>query len=345
MRAVSATRGRARRLPRATAVVAGLAMALIGALPAEAALAGFAWPTQSVGNRGADVLTIQSLLIGRGYSVPYDGVFTTATRDGVLAFQRARGLVTTGRVEASTWSRLVVTLRPGATGAHVRTLQRQLNAKRSAGLGITGSYGPVTTEAVRALERHVGLPVDGIADTTVWRYLVAHFDLPTFSSSALCDYSVGNAGANWGTAAAIGQLERAGALLVRAGLGRAPVGDIGFEHGGDIPLHSTHEAGLDVDLRPIRNNRDQCTWGTNWQLASYDRAATRVLVRAIRSAAPGHVRLIYFNDPVLIEEGLTTWYAGHDDHLHVRYCEAKHALAAYACPSVTYAGGGRAGGA
>ena len=33
------------------------------------------------------------------------------------------------------------------------------------------------------------------------------------------------------------------------------------------------------------------------------------------------MKLIYFNDPVLISEGLTTWYTGHDDHLHVRYCE------------------------
>ncbi len=41
-------------------------------------------------------------------------------------------------------------------------------------------------------------------------------------------------------------------------------------------------------------------------------------------AAPGHVKLIYFNDPVLIKEGLTTHYLGHDDHLHVRYCEAAH---------------------
>ena len=43
------------------------------------------------------------------------------------------------------------------------------------------------------------------------------------------------------------------------------------------------------------------------------------------------MKLIYFNDPVLIREGLTTWYAGHDDHLHIRYCERGYPLARYRC--------------
>ncbi len=48
---------------------------------------------------------------------------------------------------------------------------------------------------------------------------------------------------------------------------------------------------------------------------------------------PGHVKVIYFNDPVLIGEGLTKRLAGHDDHLHVRYCEAWHPVIAYRCAS------------
>ena len=82
---------------------------------------------------------------------------------------------------------------------------------------------------------------------------------------------------------------------------------------------------------PIRRDARQCTWGTRWTLASYDRAATRAMVNAIRAAAPGHVRLIYFNDPVLIREGLVRWHTGHDDHLHVRYCERVHPVAAFDC--------------
>jgi hypothetical protein len=115
------------------------------------------------------------------------------------------------------------------------------------------------------------------------------------------------------------------------GHGRVAIGDIGFEHGGDIPGHMSHERGLDVDVRPMRKAEDQCRWGVNYHWSTYDRAATRDLVKAIRATAPGHVKLIYFNDPVLIREGLTKWYSGHDDHLHIRYCEKVHPIAAYDC--------------
>ena len=91
------------------------------------------------------------------------------------------------------------------------------------------------------------------------------------------------------------------------------------------------ELGLDVDVRLIRRDRAQCSVGTNWRLASYDRTSTRALIRAIRATAPGHVKLIYFNDPVLISEGLTVRFTGHDDHMHIRYCEVGHPVAAYRC--------------
>jgi hypothetical protein len=55
------------------------------------------------------------------------------------------------------------------------------------------------------------------------------------------------------------------------------------------------------------------------------------MIRAFRSLAPGHIKVIYFNDPVLIKEGLTRWFAGHDDHVHVRFCEKTHPLATYDC--------------
>jgi murein endopeptidase len=129
----------------------------------------------------------------------------------------------------------------------------------------------------------------------------------------------------------VASIEAAGAAMVGAGYGRVAVGDVGLEHGGNIPGHATHERGLDADLRPMRRANDQCTWGTSWRLSSYDRSATRALIKALRSLAPGHVKLIYFNDPVLIGEGLTRSFTGHDDHLHVRFCEASHPLAAYDC--------------
>ena len=53
-----------------------------------------------------------------------------------------------------------------------------------------------------------------------------------------------------------------------AGHGRVAVGDIGFEHGGDIPGHDTHEQGLDVDLRPMRDGANQCTNATDYRPAA-----------------------------------------------------------------------------
>lgn len=322
---------RPRTLLGLLAVTAAVFAAAFVSTPARAALPDFDWPVQSPGNAGSDVRAVQSLLRGNGVTVVYDGTFTLDTTSAVIGFQGTRGLPQTGVVDAATWEQMVTAVGPGAAREPVLTLQRQLNEKRAAGLVATGSWDEATAVAVRAFERHVGLPVDGLADPTVWRYLIAHFDRPTFSPASVCDYSVGNGLANWGTGAAIGQLEAAGRAAVTSGLGRIPVGDVGLEHGGDIAGHVTHELGLEVDVRPVRDRRDQCRWGTNWRVASYDRSATRTLIKAIRNAAPGHVKLIFFNDPKLIAEGWVTRFPGHDDHLHVRYCEVEHPVAAYRC--------------
>ncbi len=291
-----------------------------------------AFPNQSLGNRGADVRAIQGLLRAHGSTIAVDGVFGATTRDAVKAFQTARGLSATGIVRDTTWAKLIVGLHPGTTGEAVKVVQRELNEKRKAGLTVDGVFGTATRNAVIAFQRHVRMTPHGNVGAVTWRKLIWHYDYPSFSASTnLCDYSVGNGKANWATGGAIGQLEAASKAFAATHQGRVSVGDASYEHGGNIPLHATHEVGLDVDIRPIRDAENQCTWGTNWRLASYDRAATRTLIKMIRAAAPGHVKLIYFNDPVLIREHLTTWYSGHDDHLHIRYCEPSYPIARYRC--------------
>ena len=318
-----------RALGRAAAVGA-LVTALLAATTGSAAALSRAYPPLSVGDRGANVRAVQGLVRHRGVTIAVDGVFGSGTASGVRLVQRRAGLAMTGTVDAATWSALVVTIGGGSSGEAVRALQRLLNEKRRTGLAVSGAYDTATRNAVVAFQRHAGLTASGTAGAATWRLLVAHLELPVWSTR-LCDYSVGNGSANWGTAEAVGALERAGAAVVAAGHGRVAVGDIGYEHGGDIAGHQTHEHGLDVDLRPMRVARDQCTWGTNIRLSSYDRPATRDLVDAIRAAAPGRVKLVYFNDPALIREGRTVALAGHDDHLHVRYCVAGHAVAMYRC--------------
>ncbi|MFL5642072.1 MAG: penicillin-insensitive murein endopeptidase [Chloroflexota bacterium] len=306
---------------------------LLAALaPGAMAATTHSFPNQSLGNRGSDVRAIQGLLRARGSTIVVDGTFGPTTRDAVMAFQAAHGLTADGVVRTTTWENLVLTLRTGSTGEAVMALQRELNDKRKAGLTVNGLYSTATRNAVIAFQRHIGMTPHGTTGAVTWRNLIWHYDYPSFSAAKnLCDYSVGNGKANWGTGAAIGQLEAASKAFAAKGHGRVSVGDASYEHGGNIPLHQTHERGLDIDIRPIRDSENQCLWGTNWRFASYDRAATRQLVDIIRATAPGHVKLIYFNDPVLIREGRTTWFAGHDDHLHIRYCEKSYPIAQYRC--------------
>lgn len=319
----------------AVARLAAIALAMVAVLAATAvpvsAFGAAAFPTQSRGNRGIDVVALQYLLQQAGRSLTADGDFGSGTEAAVKAFQSSKGLTSDGIVGPNTWGALAVTVRQGSNGPAVRALQTQLNAKRSAGLTADGAFGGGTLAAVQAFQRHAGITDDGVVGAVTWRNLLWHFDYPTMSVG-LCDQDPdGNGSANWGTGATIGQLEAA-AQAFGTSQGRVPLGDISFEHGGDIPGHASHEVGLDVDLWPIRTDNAQCTAGRiTYRSSTYDRAATRSLVQAIRNNAAGHVKLIYFNDPVLISEGLTSEYPNHDNHLHVRYCERVHSNSSYDC--------------
>ena len=64
----------------------------------------------------------------------------------------------------------VVTLRSGARGDSVSTLQRALN-DRGASLRVDGVYGPATLQAVRDFQASSGLAVDGVAGRRTWSAL------------------------------------------------------------------------------------------------------------------------------------------------------------------------------
>ena len=223
---------------RLALAIVGLIMLVAGTGPALAAVSSF-YPTQSLGDRGTDVWTIQQLIhaqqpaqpppsggrsvIVRGINpvvVPIDGIFGPTTLAGVRIFQASRGLPETGVVDAATWGALVVPLAQGATGDAVVALQRLLREKRSAAVPTDGTYGSATTAAVRAFQAHMGLAQRGSVDGATWRALLWHYEVPRFSAAALCDYDRLNGPANWGTAETISTLEAAGAAMVSAGFGR-----------------------------------------------------------------------------------------------------------------------------
>ncbi|MBQ1090528.1 penicillin-insensitive murein endopeptidase [Streptomyces sp. B93] len=310
-----------RQLARLITLFTALTGLLLAAgLPAHA-FPQAAFPLTSSGNRGTDVVALQHLLAAHGRTVTVDGVFGTGTRSATVSFQQSKGLTADGIVGPATWSALAVTVRQGDNGPAVKALQALLNAKRSAGLTVDGAFGPATHTAVRTFQSHAGIGVDGVAGPTTWKNLLWHYENINFGAGTMCAQSPdGNANAHWATAGAVGQLEAAATAFATTGNGRLPVGDAGFEHGGDIPGHASHETGMDIDVWPIRTDSAQCTAARiTWQSTAYDRAATRRLVQEIRAKAPGHIDLIFFNDPQLIAEGLTTSYPNHDNHLHIRY--------------------------
>ncbi|GAB7051359.1 penicillin-insensitive murein endopeptidase [Catenuloplanes indicus] len=304
------------RLAVAVTVALG-GVVLAGPAQRAEAFPGAFFHTQRQGNRGVDTQAVQYLLTARGHATDTDGVFGAGTTTAVRAFQSARGLTADGIVGPQTWGALVVTVRQGDNGPAVRAVQTLLNKKRRLSLTVDGDFGSGTHAAVVAFQNHAGIAADGIVGPATWQNLVWHYAYPSLAD--MCDKDPdGNGTANWGTGAAIGSLEAAAASFAGSGNGQLPLGDVSFEHGGDIPGHSTHETGLDVDVWPIRTDSAQCTAGRiTWQSSTYDRAATRLLVQRIR--ATGRIESIYFNDPTLISEGLTIDYPNHDNHLHINY--------------------------
>ncbi|WP_344878391.1 penicillin-insensitive murein endopeptidase [Allokutzneria multivorans] len=319
-------------LVRSLAVGAAAVLALGVATPSALAYSGAFQHTQSVGNRGADVAAVQHLLRQHGQATAVDGVFSADTATAVKAFQQTKSLPVDGIVGPKTWAALAVQVREGDTGEAVSALQAQLNAKRKLSLKVTGTFDAATKQAVTSFQSHAGIGADGVAGPITWENLVWHFDYPDFAAG-LCDKDPdGNGTANWGTASTIAQLEAAARGFASTNQGKIPLGDVSFEHGGAINGHSSHRVGMDVDIWPIRTDSKQCSAGRiTWESSTYDRAATRQLVKAIKAAAPGHVKVVWFNDPVLIREGLTQPLVNHSNHLHVRYCAKTHPSSLYTC--------------
>ncbi len=244
---------------RLLVVLLALALALV---PTSAsAYANAFFPTQSSGNRGADVLAIQYLLQHNGQTGPSRRRLRRRDSRWRSRLSRAsKGLGADGIVGPQTWAALVPTIRSGDNSAAVKALQVELNAKRRLSLAVDGVFGTAVRDAVVAFQTHAGIGSDGIVGPITWRNLAWHYDYPDFNAN-LCDQDPDGNGtaANWAHAAAVAQLEAAARSFAGTAQGKVPFGDAGFEHGGDIPGHGSHESGLDIDIWPIRTDNGQCT--------------------------------------------------------------------------------------
>jgi peptidoglycan hydrolase-like protein with peptidoglycan-binding domain len=145
---------------------------------------------------GSDVKTLQQLLTNARFRTPTDGNFGTLTESHVISFERkyhltpngvvtkavaakllrfAKGSVTpgpSGGAAASSANGAPPTLRRGATGRWVTTLQQDLNVVGYPTI-VNGQFGPSTTKVVDQFKAAHGLAQDGVFGTKSWTALQA----------------------------------------------------------------------------------------------------------------------------------------------------------------------------
>jgi hypothetical protein len=137
-----------------------------------------------MGAKGAAVQDLQILLNQHGAHLNVDADFGPATRDAVILYQHAHGLVTDGLAGPATMGSLhatpptVVVPQPappvspipfpgmnihrGAKGGVVATIQRIV------GVVADGDFGPNTEQAVRNWQARNGLAADGVVGPITW---------------------------------------------------------------------------------------------------------------------------------------------------------------------------------
>ncbi|MXO58232.1 LysM peptidoglycan-binding domain-containing protein [Altererythrobacter salegens] len=91
-------------------------------------------------------------------------------------------------------------------------------------------------------------------------------------------------------------------------------GDMSHKNGTKFPPHKGHVSGREVDIRPLR--KDGKNLPATWKSAEYDRLKTQKLMMLVKAEQPN--AKFFFNDPVLIDEGLCRPLGGHDNHLHLQ---------------------------
>lgn len=127
-----------------------------------------------LGDDGNAVRDIQDRLSALGFDAPIDqrGVFDEATRESVIAFQRAKGLDADGIVGPDTWrslyeagyrlgDRLIFMRRPMIRGEDVAELQARLNSLGFDSGKVDGIFGPDTEGAVMEFQSNRNLAEDG----------------------------------------------------------------------------------------------------------------------------------------------------------------------------------------
>lgn len=182
-------------------------------------------------------------------------------------------------------------------------------------LEVDGAIGPATIQAIEEFQRRIvslATP-DGRVDPGGRTFHVLSFVQMPKSGAGF--YSYTSADKLWGAPGTIASMQ-AVAQAVRAALQvDLGIGDISLRDGGLMPPHRSHRRGVDVDLRPIRVDGKRLP--THIDQDTYSRERTKRLVELLQKDPK--LGSILFNDKQIT--GVTPW-AGHDNHLHVRFKES-----------------------
>jgi peptidoglycan hydrolase-like protein with peptidoglycan-binding domain len=218
-----------------------------------------------------------------------------------------------------------------SSSTYIRWVQQSLNQIQGSGLIVDGVKGPKTTAAVKQFQQGRGLTADGIVGPITEAALVAagapappQVGTPSSTNKVNAQlpasgtgfYSYAPSSRRYGIAETIRALQQLSSTWA-AGHPSGPrigFGDISLQGGGPISGHASHQKGVDVDVRLMRNDgREE---PTVYQSANYSRALTQQLIDLIRANGVLRVQYIFFNDPQA--RGVSKW-PNHDNHLHVRF--------------------------
>lgn len=220
------------------------------------------------------------------------------------------------------------------SAAYTRWVQQSLNQIMNAGLAVDGISGPLTRAAIRSFQQSRKLAVDGIVGPITEAALVAagapkppqtgggtrpgpqpavNARLPS-PGQGYYSYKPGTN--QYGLPETIRALQTIGAQWNRAHPSgpRIGIGDISLQGGGPMPGHASHQKGVDIDIRIVRNDGQEAP--VTYQNSAYSRTLTQELVNIIRANGVLRVQYVFFNDPRVT--GVQKW-PHHDDHLHVRF--------------------------
>lgn len=297
------------------------------------------------GSEGPEVERLQEELIDIGYltraqKLSAPGKFGPLTEAALRNFQTDNHLEangTYGEATQAAFRQLNDGVKLGSRGDVVRGLQDRLVALGSMTVAEVmsgpGVFGPRTDAALKALQRNHGIEPTGVLTDETYQALllaapaaVPKTDLldGTSVETVLPEKGIGYVTFNRepggrdqvGRASTVRTIERLGeAWASKHPTVQIAIGDISRRGGGPFPPHKSHKDGCDVDIRPLTNNGHNEP--THIKATNYSHARTRELVLLIREKFDPAA--MFFNDPLMIKEGLTRHLGGHDNHLHVRF--------------------------